>query len=209
MTKKSRIFDMAAIGLCSLISLSVVTNIKQKNLEKRIEERAIIPSSSYLEQEDEDMPYANNLNRNDKYKEFNYKDEIPQIFKHAKRIGIEPELLMAIRSGENGRDSLAYGILPQGSARDKYERDEGYNFNNRFYTYENEKEKQLCWASWTIKRNYERFQKNKEGHEDFISYLASKYAPKNADNDPSELNKNWERNVRFFYVKALDKNLAF
>lgn len=130
---------------------------------------------------------------------FRYLYEIPQILKHAKRIGVEPELLMAIRSAENGRDELAYGIMPRGKAKELYERDRGYTLNDKFYEYTDEKEKQLCWACWTVKKNFERFNINSEGYDNFISYLASKYAPLDAENDPEELNRNWERNVRFFY----------
>ena len=133
--------------------------------------------------------------------EFKFQKELPQIYKHAKRIGIEPEFLMAVRILENGKDEIAYGILPQGKSLERYKKDKGYIINNEFYPYTDEKEKQLCWAGHTIKRNLERFQKNSERHKDFISYLADKYAPFNVKNDPQELNKNWEKNFRHFYEK--------
>ncbi len=131
-----------------------------------------------------------------KYDEFTYQTEIPDILKHAKRIGVEPELLMAIRDAEDGRDEIAYGILPQGKAKERYDKDKGYKSDGEFHQYKDEKEKQLCWAGWTIKRNLERFKQDPEGHEDFISYLAEKYAPINVANDPNNLNNNWENNVR-------------
>jgi len=37
---------------------------------------------------------------------------------------------------------------------------------------------------------------------DFISYLARHWAPVNAANDPKGLNRNFERNVRYFYTKG-------
>ena len=37
---------------------------------------------------------------------------------------------------------------------------------------------------------------------DFISYLARHWAPVNAENDPKGLNRNFERNVRYFYTKG-------
>ena len=33
----------------------------------------------------------------------------------------------------------------------------------------------------------------------FIDYLASRYAPVGAKNDPNGLNKNWVKNVEYFY----------
>ncbi len=136
-----------------------------------------------------------------KYEGFKYPDELPQIIKHSKRFGVEPELLMAIRSSENGSDSKAYGILPGGEVLKKYKRDSGYTLESEFHPYLDEKEKQLCWSADTVSRNIERFKLNNEGHENFISYLASKYAPKDVKNDPNGLNYFWEENVRFLYEK--------
>jgi hypothetical protein len=40
------------------------------------------------------------------------------------------------------------------------------------------------------------------GQGDFIEFLGSRYAPtKNCANDPTGLNKNWVKNVRYFYEK--------
>lgn len=42
-----------------------------------------------------------------------------------------------------------------------------------------------------------------QGDEDaYLAYLASRYAPIGAKNDPQGLNKNWLRNVEFFYRRA-------
>lgn len=41
----------------------------------------------------------------------------------------------------------------------------------------------------------------------FIHYLASKYAPVGATNDPGNLNRNWERNVQELLFKSMDKVL--
>lgn len=38
-------------------------------------------------------------------------------------------------------------------------------------------------------------------HGDFITYLASKYCPIGAGNDPTGLNVNWERNVKYWLVR--------
>jgi hypothetical protein len=46
-------------------------------------------------------------------------------------------------------------------------------------------------------------QKDWNGKGDFIKFLGSRYCPVGAKNDPSGLNKNWERNVRRFYNERL------
>ncbi len=144
------------------------------------------------------------VNFEKEYLNFKYPNEIPDIIKHAERIGVEPEMLMAVRMAENGVDRLAYGIMPQGSAKERYEGDKGYRLNGEFFEYRDEREKQLCWAAWTIKKNFDRFRQNPEGHEDFISYLAGVYAPTKAENDPKNLNANWEKNVRRWYKEFND-----
>ena len=40
---------------------------------------------------------------------------------------------------------------------------------------------------------------------DFLEFLASRYAPVGAANDPSGLNRNWLKNVRYFIAKAGDE----
>lgn len=39
------------------------------------------------------------------------------------------------------------------------------------------------------------------GKGDFIEFLGSRYAPIGVANDPKGLNKNWVRNVRYFYER--------
>jgi hypothetical protein len=39
--------------------------------------------------------------------------------------------------------------------------------------------------------------------EDFITYLSRSYAPIGSKNDPTNLNKNWIKNVRYFYEKDM------
>jgi hypothetical protein len=46
--------------------------------------------------------------------------------------------------------------------------------------------------------------KDWNGKGDFIVFLGSRYAPIGADNDPKGLNKNWVRNVRYFYENLPD-----
>jgi hypothetical protein len=139
------------------------------------------------------------MNEKAPYQSFRFPDEIPKILKHANRRGVEPELLMAIRMAEGGKDHLAYGIIPANRwQRNRYNNDEGYELNGEFHRYVDEKEKQLAWAARTLERNMERFDA-KQIDGDFISYLAEVYAPVGVNNDPKNLNKNWENNVRFFY----------
>ena len=49
----------------------------------------------------------------------------------------------------------------------------------------------------TIKHKYKDWI-NQGAHGDFIEYLGSKYAPVGAANDPTGLNKNWVKNVKYF-----------
>ena len=61
--------------------------------------------------------------------------------------------------------------------------------------------RQICLT--TVKRNRQRFiNYGYKDHADFISYLASRYCPVGASNDPTGLNKNWQRNVRYFLRKG-------
>ena len=159
-----------------------------------------IPKFEAVESQEspEEEETVEEINIYEKYKEFKYPDELPQILKHAEYFGIEPELLMAMRLSENGRDSLAYGVLSNGK---KYDNDKGYTLEGKFYPYTDEKEKQLYWAASTVKNNLKRFKQDPESYKDFISYLASKYAPIGVKNDPTGLNKNWGPNVKFHYEK--------
>ena len=47
----------------------------------------------------------------------------------------------------------------------------------------------------TIRHRLEQW----NGQGDFISYLAQTYAPRHVFNDPKDLNRNWIKNVRYFY----------
>ena len=43
-----------------------------------------------------------------------------------------------------------------------------------------------------------------DGQGDFIEFLGSRYAPIGAENDPRGLNKNWVKNVKYFYEKEVN-----
>ena len=49
----------------------------------------------------------------------------------------------------------------------------------------------------TVRNNYKRWLKT-EQTDTFIHFLANRFAPLQASNDPDNLNVNWERNVSFF-----------
>lgn len=115
----------------------------------------------------------------------------------ANRVGVEPALLKAIRKAENGRRGFEFGILHTKA----YENDKGVIEEGKFRPYKNDFEKQASWCAWTIKKNLERYG---EWDNNFISFLHKQYAPIGVENDPSGLNKNWEKNVRFFYNKYKD-----
>lgn len=53
----------------------------------------------------------------------------------------------------------------------------------------------------TIKNNWRRYQKSAKTN-DFVEFLGNRYAPVGADNDKSNLNKNWIANVRYFLNKS-------
>jgi hypothetical protein len=54
--------------------------------------------------------------------------------------------------------------------------------------------RQVCLR--TVKNNRHRFSKNHGDAKDFINFLAKRYCPVGAKNDPHGLNKNWEPNMR-------------
>lgn len=136
---------------------------------------------------------------------FRFKNERSDVVRHAKRIGIEPELLMAVRMTENGSDKVAYGILPSGKGKEKYDTDKGYMQNTTFIPYKNDVEKQMCWAGWTIRKRHDEFTNmsshQKRRYKDFIDYLGNSYAPLGVSNDANNLNQNWQRNFRHFYAE--------
>lgn len=62
-------------------------------------------------------------------------------------------------------------------------------------------------AENTVKNNYERWLKAGRPGRDFINFLANKYAPAEASNDPRRLNQFWYRNVTF-HMKQIANNNA-
>ena len=58
--------------------------------------------------------------------------------------------------------------------------------------------KEICHN--TVRNNRKRFAKQSQ-EKDFLSFLAKRYAPVGAGNDPRGLNKNWEKNLRMVLAK--------
>jgi hypothetical protein len=65
---------------------------------------------------------------------------------------------------------------------------------------ETEKECRKICAN-TVRNNRKRFHSQNK-HKEFIGYLAHRYCPVGASNDPKGLNKNWEKNVRYFLKRG-------
>jgi len=188
-------------NLEELTTIPIVIPINFKKIEQK-NSSDIFPKFEALESqkslEKEEPKILEEIDIYEKYKEFKHPDELPQILKHANNMGVEPELLMAMRHAENGGKGKEYGVLSNG---EKYDNNKGYTLDGKFYLYVDEKEKQLYWAAITVRKNIERFKNDHKDHKDFISFLASRYAPIGVKNDPNGLNKNWGPNVKFLYEK--------
>lgn len=61
--------------------------------------------------------------------------------------------------------------------------------------------KRICTN--TVRNNVRRWREwGHKSHPDYLEFLASRYAPVGAENDPLGLNQNWLRNVRYFIRRA-------
>ncbi len=128
---------------------------------------------------------------------FRYPKELPLIREVAKKVGVDPALLMAIRQAESGK-KFPFGIMPS----EKYKNNTCYKEAGRLFS--SVLEKQAVWCAWTIKANQVRWSRlswlvRLQHGNSFISFLGSRYAPIGAGNDPRGLNKNWVPNVSRFY----------
>lgn len=116
-------------------------------------------------------------------------DETRTILLIANEIGIDARLLAAIRQAEMGGPGKEFGVTSINAP-----------------TYED----QARAAAITIRNNQQRYEEqyniSATGSDGrftprFLGYLASKYAPINAANDPLGLNANWLTNVASGYAK--------
>jgi len=94
-------------------------------------------------------------------------------------------VVAAIRYAENGGPGREYGILHPKCPK----------------SYRG----QAGWCAATVSKNFKRYLDSNPplpiSIKDYIKFLGSRYAPVGADNDPSNLNQNWVRNVTFYYNK--------
>lgn len=94
--------------------------------------------------------------------------------------GYADKLADAIRQAENSK-RYPYGIIVRGRLLDE--------------------PTARRWCIGTVKANWTRWQAaGAQG--DYLEFLARRYAPVGASNDPTGLNCHWLRNVRFFLAKS-------
>lgn len=115
-------------------------------------------------------------------------EELPIIKKAAERnncIGDNFFILLAIRKAENGSPGREFGILhPRCLAEIRRRPNCSLSI-------------QAGWAAATIVKNRLRWMAAKSPGE-FIGWLADRYCPPSED---LEGNRNWKRNVKYFYEK--------
>ena len=114
--------------------------------------------------------------------------ELPTIIRAAERNDCRGEdflILLAIRKAENGAPGREFGILhPRALAEIEAQPKRSLDI-------------QAGWAAATIVKNRQRW--SELGYDyDFVKFLGNRYCP--VESDP-EGNKNWKRNVRFWYEK--------
>jgi len=86
-------------------------------------------------------------------------------------------IVAAIRYAENGRKGREYGILHKRVGP----------------TYRS----QAGWCAATVQKNHDRWVKaGRKG--EYLVFLAKRYCPIGADNDPNGLNRHWLGNVEKF-----------
>jgi hypothetical protein len=112
---------------------------------------------------------------------------ISKVAKKYKLTPTETALLKAIRKAENGPQGLEFGVVNPKARRFKDDPDP-----TKSYTV------QAMWAAGTIKKRF-------DGD---IGKFAERYAPIGAENDPENLNKNWEKNVEYFMKQDTKKKSA-
>lgn len=115
--------------------------------------------------------------------------ELPVIRKAAERNGIRagtPDwyLLLSIRMAENGT-KYQFGVVNNMIA---------YNLD-----------KQAAWCAASIMKHHTRYGSPKVD-KGYIESLAARYCPVGASNDPVGLNRNWIKNVMYWYEKLQKGN---
>lgn len=111
----------------------------------------------------------------------------------AKR-GLDPLLIAAIRLAENGPEGREFGVMLEGASTYQEQLDAccatvrnlitSYSVNP-FIMFDERSPRKLMYSKY------------------LVAYIGRRYAPINADNDPSGLNHNWIRNVWESYLNLL------
>lgn len=109
-----------------------------------------------------------------------FRDAVEENIRPALQEELAP-IVAAIRLSEDGAPGLEYGVVGSDVRADMARRNATYR-------------PQAGWCASTVQKNWDRWKKAGSSG-DFITFLGNKYAPKDADNDPEKLNKNWIPNV--------------
>ena len=116
--------------------------------------------------------------------------ELDTIMRIADEIGVDPRYLAAIRIAENGGPGREFGVLSVSAP-----------------TYE----EQARVAAISIRNNIGRYESatGSSAIDDlgrltqaFTEFMANRWAPVGAENDPTSLNRYWPRNVMTAYLNA-------
>ncbi|MDD2487443.1 MAG: M15 family metallopeptidase [Candidatus Gracilibacteria bacterium] len=162
----------------------VINRISQKELEKKEEE------NKNREIEIKSSPDAQKFLSDNNHS----KEEFDLITKISIEYGIDPCLVMALRTQENGGDLKEFGVL-----------------KDDLNTYGS----QLIFACRIIQKNMNKYKKlgnepmnGNRFDKKFICFLSNIYAPIGASNDPDNLNSNHMSGVLKLYSKYSGENLG-
>lgn len=125
-------------------------------------------------------------------------DKAAEAFADAVVVNIRPEcremlvpVLASIRYAENGRPGIEYGVLHPKAKNGSYRTQAG-------------------WSAATVQKQFDRYCKAGGDPKDVAAYLISlrdRYCPIGADNDPTNLNEHWLRNVSKFRSQIVNGTL--
>ena len=118
-------------------------------------------------------------------------EEQAAIVRTAAEVGVPAVFLAAIRIAENGRAGREFGVLSE--AADTYEaqaRIAALSIRNNTYRYV------LRFKEWPVDSQTGGLS------EAFTKFMATRWAPINAANDPDGLNAHWPKNVWRVYSES-------
>ena len=111
------------------------------------------------------------------------------IFRHAADIGVPATFLAAIRIAENGRPGREFGVLSESAdTYDAQARIAALSIRNNTYRYV------ARFKEWPVDAATVGLS------EAFTKFMAARWAPMGVENDPTNLNANWPRNVWRVYA---------